>query len=71
MWLANFKNWFKHTYPGQQVEFKSDIVNIKLAFRKTLCVGDAMLISRKSLVKHIPIFDDDAKMEVLVRWLNN
>ena len=70
MWLANFKNWFKHTYPGQKVEFKKDKLNKKLAIRKTLCVGNKMLMSRHDLEERLPYMERDGLMEALVKWLN-
>ena len=71
MWLANFKNWFKHTYPGQQVEFKKDRLNRSFELRKTLCVGNKMLMSRDGLRERLPFLRDDDLVEVLVDWLNN
>lgn len=71
LWLANFKNWLKHKYWNEKVVFKHDIKNKKLAFRKTLCVNDTMLITRSNLIKHIWLFEYDRNMETLADWLNN
>ena len=71
LWLANFKNWLKHKYANEKVVFKQDIKNKNLAFRKTLCVNDTMLITRANLVKHIRLCEYDENMKTLVEWLNN
>ncbi|MBO7505151.1 hypothetical protein J6T66_03255 [bacterium] len=70
--MANFKNRFKHTYPGQQVEFKKDWINRKfMNFRKTFVVGSKTLIARRNLEEHLPVCRNDEVMEEITEWLNN
>lgn len=68
VWLANFKNRFKHSYPGQKVEYKTDIKNKKfMNFWKTFVVKDKTLVARRDL----PVYRNDKEMEKIAEWLNN
>jgi len=71
VWLANFRNWLKKTYWNKKVEFKRDLLNKNLSFRKTFVVDGTTLIIRWDLEERIPMCSDDKVMEKILEWLNN
>ena len=71
VWLANFKNFVKYTYPGKTVEFKKDIWNKKfMNFRETFVVENKTLIARRNLEEYCSICKSDEVMEKITEWLN-
>ena len=69
VWLANLKNWIKYKkdteWGDKQVEYKEVLFH-----KKTLCMGNTILISRRNLGKFFPKCVDDKIMEQIVEWLN-